>query len=68
MCRAVQVLHGDLGGSVLIAHEGPIDSSSPSDAPPDPERVRAWSWTPSMLRLPEAETAGGYPWYSRLSL
>ncbi|MHC4157521.1 MAG: sodium:solute symporter family transporter [Planctomycetota bacterium] len=33
---------------------------------PSQEKIDKWMWKPSMLRLPEAETAGNYPWYKRL--
>jgi len=33
---------------------------------PSQEKIDNWMWKPSMLRLPEAETAGNYPWYKRL--
>jgi hypothetical protein len=35
---------------------------------PSQEKIDNWMWRPSMLRLPEAETTGNYPWYKRLLL
>ena len=35
---------------------------------PERENVEGLVWTPSMMRLPDEEVAGGYPWYKNLWL
>ena len=36
--------------------------------PPDKEKIEGFVWKPSMMRLPEIETASGFPWYKNLWL
>ncbi len=63
-----QVNEYNLAGVMLLISMAFAIVTSLLTRPPKPEQIEGLVWRPSMIKLPEAELALGYPWYKNLWL